>query len=1282
MACRLLILGSCVSRDILEHAAPSDPKLVLVDYFARSSLASLGAAPIRKLPQCLENLSSSFQRRMVERDLDKTFWRSLSETNFDVLLLDPIDERFNLWRDETGALATLSVELISSGFEREIAGAGQTIMSGSDAFWALWEKGWSRLVARLREQQRLGKLLINRVYWSHATTNGTPFPPAYNSEGIEAANALLKRMYSRMELDVRPDQFLKFTADELTSADTHRWGVSPFHYVGAYYGTAIQQLSQFFAKMPLETRNSGISTGRDSEQNPMTAKHSATATSDYSAWRTPLHNPESLEAFLALTRFKNGIYRIPCAGSTLDVLIEGFSEYPLPAGNVCLVGLGGALSIRTGTKPPYFSGRGVAFELKLPLIAISDPSLALNEELPLAWYAGHSAEKQLPAKIAKILDHIAQQLQLKLILFGGSGGGFATLMQTTLLSCDYAAVVWNPQTSIEAYVPVFVVQYIKAAFPELACLADEVLALPKAEQTKRVAQLLDQTGIIHSLQGRLPPEDRQVIYLQNRHDWHVGAHAKPFLGQQGWTRLGASSFAHGDSLALHFGNWGPGHAAPPKELITQVISKVARGMLAADVATELDASTTPEEYCQWFAANHDTPNWKPEFSWSVEDGYLRIAVDAPPLPSSRNLEYAVYLVGNRALKKSLWYQSSPLFEAEVADIEFDTVQVFVRDIWSEQRIATSGSRHPTPPKEDNLNTASISTEQKDNEAPLAPSGISSGEFSSALQQSLQFFPQDFLPFNDLQVTASGAVSVPLAAYAETIVLAENLPIDWRMKFSTNHNSNTMWLLSLDFVGRLLSTFQSKKTSSSFSLARHCLKSFLEFSSSKENREHIRGIPSRDHATATRVKVLTKYLLVAKDNPESTLEFNRSIFEELHYWMEWLCEPEHFHLTNHGLMSSIALITASHIFNPASDLRKKYEELGFSRVLLLARTAFDRNGLCYENTIGYHNYNIGLYKIILRFATVQEIQGSKIPEIRRIIDLAETALRYCIRQDSTIPPIGDSPVYLINSASINEPKCFPESGFAVIKNDDLYLSLQCGSRTEFHKQMDDSSITLRYKGQDLIIDAGSYSYDRAAGFGRYVESATGHSGIFPLKFDNLRRKDVQHQFGNIIGGITRFEQSPDKIIVHCHYQTSSGKLIARRHILVRWPDEIAIVDQISTPEESGIDQKVQRFLFAPGVKLTAQGEASYTIHTGDLSASLFILHSDHRRQFQGQTDPDIRGWHSVNFGEILPNQVLESVSDSTTARFAVIFKLAKDATESSCSEESLNFCHGGFQLQPE
>ena len=236
---RLLIFGSCVSRDIL-NCPEAKAQFALVDYYARSSIASLGARPI-EMPSTVQNISSKFQRRMVERDIRKDFLNDLTRLQFDVLLIDLVDERFNLYVEPEGRACTLSSELLISGFPTD-SNRGSRVYSGSEEFWRLWETGWSILVNKLRCLGGLDRLRVNQVFWGSRTENGGDFKPDYSDNQIDTANQFLDRMYRHISADLPSEQFLRFDRGLMTGSVTHKWGTGPFHYIDAYYHAAVQQL--------------------------------------------------------------------------------------------------------------------------------------------------------------------------------------------------------------------------------------------------------------------------------------------------------------------------------------------------------------------------------------------------------------------------------------------------------------------------------------------------------------------------------------------------------------------------------------------------------------------------------------------------------------------------------------------------------------------------------------------------------------------------------------------------------------------------------------------------------------------------------------------------------------------------------------------------------------------------------------------------------------------------------------------------------------------------------
>ena len=71
----LNILGGCTTRDVLD-CAPNN--FELDEYFARTSIISM-MSPAADIDHSLIDLSSSFQKRCVMRDISKTFFSELEK---------------------------------------------------------------------------------------------------------------------------------------------------------------------------------------------------------------------------------------------------------------------------------------------------------------------------------------------------------------------------------------------------------------------------------------------------------------------------------------------------------------------------------------------------------------------------------------------------------------------------------------------------------------------------------------------------------------------------------------------------------------------------------------------------------------------------------------------------------------------------------------------------------------------------------------------------------------------------------------------------------------------------------------------------------------------------------------------------------------------------------------------------------------------------------------------------------------------------------------------------
>ncbi len=235
---RLFIFGSCVSRDALNISPEGGVELAA--YFARSAMASaFASAPVAGV--ALDGIDSTFQRRMVAADADKSLAASLERETFDILLHDPIDERFNLLRLSDGALLTYSPEFTRARDPLQ-GRATSTIVSGSPEFLAVWERGWRALLDLLDRRRLRGALRVNVVYWATRTESGAGLGADFPEARIRAANAFLAILYDKMAADLSPTQFLRFDDALMRAADDHKWGLSPFHYTDDLYRECVRQL--------------------------------------------------------------------------------------------------------------------------------------------------------------------------------------------------------------------------------------------------------------------------------------------------------------------------------------------------------------------------------------------------------------------------------------------------------------------------------------------------------------------------------------------------------------------------------------------------------------------------------------------------------------------------------------------------------------------------------------------------------------------------------------------------------------------------------------------------------------------------------------------------------------------------------------------------------------------------------------------------------------------------------------------------------------------------------
>ena len=249
---RVAILGSCVSRDLWRMAgAPTDDLL----YISRTRLPSLFAArpeglvlPEGPAPGLRPNPAQA-----LRTDLSKTGLDEIIRFRPDVVLLDFIDERFDLLAG-AGGVVTASWELETAGWDalpplmtlRRLDALG-------DADATLWRRALDALATLFAPGGALSgaRPVLHEAVWAGALRH-----PSGRVEALEpdleitpgrralraAQNPRLARMHAATRAAIPRLEVVKAPDSLVFSDPDHVWGLSPFHYVPDYYAEIWRQL--------------------------------------------------------------------------------------------------------------------------------------------------------------------------------------------------------------------------------------------------------------------------------------------------------------------------------------------------------------------------------------------------------------------------------------------------------------------------------------------------------------------------------------------------------------------------------------------------------------------------------------------------------------------------------------------------------------------------------------------------------------------------------------------------------------------------------------------------------------------------------------------------------------------------------------------------------------------------------------------------------------------------------------------------------------------------------
>ena len=242
------IFGSCVTRDIFNLDVQK--RFDVKTYVARQSMVSAVSAPIPCREEDIK-LESKFQRRAVWNDLVKNTFSSFRADGSKYLIIDLIDERFEVARyahDGIDSFYTYSALTQESGYfeSPDLVKRGKRLLPWPEYYLGdeklnVYVKRFCQMVLDIYPAQNIilhKAVMLN--YYKKLTGEIVPFPRNH-IENSKRINALLRYLYDLLEGYFTGCTVI-YCCDGMCAEESHRWGLAPMHYEQEYYKLAYADL--------------------------------------------------------------------------------------------------------------------------------------------------------------------------------------------------------------------------------------------------------------------------------------------------------------------------------------------------------------------------------------------------------------------------------------------------------------------------------------------------------------------------------------------------------------------------------------------------------------------------------------------------------------------------------------------------------------------------------------------------------------------------------------------------------------------------------------------------------------------------------------------------------------------------------------------------------------------------------------------------------------------------------------------------------------------------------
>jgi hypothetical protein len=370
-------------------------------------------------------------------------------------------------------------------------------------------------------------------------------------------------------------------------------------------------------------------------------------------------------------------------------------------------------------------------------------------------------------------------------------------------------------------------------------------------------------------------------------------------------------------------------------------------------------------------------------------------------------------------------------------------------------------------------------------------------------------------------------------------------------------------------------------------------------------------------------------------------------------------------SNHGLFQDQALISLA-LTHPEFEQSKEWLIKGLNRFLMRLKADISDSGVHKEQSPTYHLLILKMIESVNQAFTEHHIE---IAEFQNWTPLMQTYLAYVVKEDKSIPNVGDSDPtinsYLLRKDSSNPYllfvqsdgkkgtplesfKSFIDAGTAFFRDPkfNLYTMFTSRFHRTVHKHGDDLSFILSLRGTDFFVDSGKYNYQLKDPWRKYFLSAKAHNTIivdgnsYEIPQKNIEKSRIE-----------KFIDEPIFAAAIASHDLYPGVHIKRNFIYIKTGSFI-IFDQITSQSNHTYSQ-----LFQIGTNIKIfEMDRGLTLESEDKkNVELLELTGAKSQIITGQTDP-IQGWLSTKWADKKPISTVFFNSNGSNVEFKNIINI--------------------------